>query len=268
MSATNADHSSKEVSTRVSPPAGGQPGTTTRPVRYAISYARKSSTDDIAVVDQHAFNAKRAAAEGYIIPDDPKFRFSDDISGKHQSRAGLDQLRRWLAKRESPATRVYVRDMSRLSRVSQLTFFPSLVHEFSECGVEMCISTKTPTLCSYDISKSPSALGDFATDMIHGARGAEELQDITLRTTGGTRDRIGHGFFPGRAPFATQRYVADKRTGTFLAQAPVTGTLRFANSAFKLQWDQTLLPWVHHIFDRLEKGASAALVADELNEKM
>jgi len=236
--------------------------------KLAFSYARKSNKNDVAVEDQHHVNAQKAADDGYVIPTSPAFRFSDDfVSGETESRNALDRLRRAITTRATAATRLYVNAIPRLVRADELTFFPSLVYEMNKHGVELYVTCRTPTLVTYNLAKSVTAPGQFVTDMVTGMNGALERHETRRRILTGVRHRIRRGFFTGKEPFATERYIADSLTGAYLGEAATTGSLHLPHAAFKLRWSDTLLPWVRYIFDQLERGASMRAVAEALNAK-
>lgn len=108
--------------------------------RIAASYARRATESDMppSLADQHAVNARRATADGYIIPE--RYRFGEIGSGRDPD---LPALQRLLHAASSGAfSRLYVTDLNRLSRSSDNSL--DLTRRFDAAGVEVTVSGHRP----------------------------------------------------------------------------------------------------------------------------
>ncbi|HUF71091.1 MAG TPA: hypothetical protein VMM79_20740 [Longimicrobiales bacterium] len=112
-------------------PAAGRP--------LAASYARVSTIASAGIEAQHLVNAKRAAKDGYHIPDGQGFRFQDN--GTLEQRNFLENLDRLIALAKTgtaPFKRLYITDKTREGRHADLRFARPLQVLFKECGIEVC----------------------------------------------------------------------------------------------------------------------------------
>lgn len=93
------------------------PTPTAVPVKMAASYARTAQHDPEALAEQHHLNVRQAEADGYVIPDDSSFLFSDcGVSGHKLSRPGLDSLVNLIKSGDATFDRIYLKDRSRVFR--------------------------------------------------------------------------------------------------------------------------------------------------------
>lgn len=125
--------------TRRSPtePEHRQPPTTAG-AHYAASYSRSAIPNAAGIEEQHRANQRRAEEHGLVLPDDPKFRFTDDgVSGVAHRRRGFDRLLQTIKQGHAPFERIYVRDAARLGRWSDVRMHAYYEGLFQEHGVQL-----------------------------------------------------------------------------------------------------------------------------------
>ncbi len=240
-----------------------EPGTS----KLAASYARKSNANDQALKGQHEVNRQRALADGFHIPEDAEFLFEDDgTSGRITDRSGLTRFLELAQAGKARFSRVYVRDLSRLTRHDDPRYFSHFTYDLKQHNIVLCDSSREHSVIDYDLAGSELTLGSFLADQVQAVNGALELQKIKSRIRQGIRHGLRRGCYPsGHAPFGTQRYIVDRRTGEYIADLPERGSLRLPNGEYKLRWDPSLTSAIRQIFDACEDGESAHAIAMMLN---
>lgn len=109
-SMTPRSRKSTRVPTHDQPSAAGS-------VRYATSYERNAQHDSDWIEEQFAIDRHHAEQDGFLIPDEPRMRFTDDGgSGAATSRGDFDRMVQIVERGSAPFERVYVRHPDRLGR--------------------------------------------------------------------------------------------------------------------------------------------------------
>lgn len=236
----------------------------------AATYARKSTPDEQGVADQHALNAARAQRDGYPVPDTREYRYGDDdTSGVTTSRKDWDRLVALIESGEAPFCRLYVKDRTRLGRWSdprQHTYWE--VH-FERHGVQIVYSERERQIDYRDPASRGEMIGHFIKDQVDNVVSAEERIRLIRRITVGMRSAVLRGFYPGStAPYATERWLADARSGTLVERVPEGKRLRREGCDFRLRWaEDGTTDVVRQIFTCIEAGESLQAIAVRLNEQ-
>lgn len=234
----------------------------------AASYARKSDDDPAGIDAQHLGNSQKALSEGYMIPESPAFRFEDDdTTGVTKSRSGMDRLLQVVFSGQAPFKRVYIKDVTRHGRWDARYGIWAEV-ECERHGVELrfCEEEEHPDFSQTDSSQS---LGSSLKRFIDRHVATQERTRLIKRVTGGMRYFVLRGFFPGaRAPYAAERWVADKQTGMLIERVPVGKTIRMDGCAYKLRWvEGEPFEVVQAIYRWVEEGVSLAAIAERLTAR-
>ena len=251
---------------------GAQPGRGGRGSgrrKRAAAYGRKSRKDESAVEAQLDQCARRAETDGWVIPDAPGFRFADDnVSGRKLDRPGINALLTVIQSGRAPFERLYIREVDRLARADDPRFTQWFEYECKRHGVEVCY-VKDETHVDYeDESQATQATATFLTRTVKVLTAKQELQLIGRRIREGTRRTLINGFLPGsHRPYATERWLADKKTRAYMQPYPEQGILRLAGHAVRLKWVPALLPYVRFIFTAVERGDALQVVARELDRQ-
>lgn len=113
-----------------------------RTTTWAASYGRTAHVDPDDLRSQHEANARRAAADGFSIPDDPAYRFGDDgVSGMAETRAQLESLMSVVTSGSALFRRLYMRDRTRWGRSTDPRFIYWFEYVMAEHGVQVCYTT-------------------------------------------------------------------------------------------------------------------------------
>lgn len=236
--------------------------------RYAASYERKSDQDSYGIDSQYHANRDQAALEGYEIPNDPRFRYSDDdTSGVLRCRAGFNRLLQVLRDGDAPFDRVYAKDRSRFGRFDdprQHHYYEVL---FKEYGVLLRYSNDPDVELSS--TSGSEALGHFLKGFIENITASEERKTLIRRTRGGLRRRVLDGFYPGPvAPYGAVRWAARQDTGELLEPVVEGAGVRHKGYNYRLLWaDDGTTEIVREIFERYEAGETMAAIARSLQER-
>jgi hypothetical protein len=233
----------------------------------AASYERKSYNDPYGIDAQYHANREQAAEEGFDIPDDPRFRFSDDdTTGVTKSRQGFDRLLKMITQGDAPFTRVYVKDRTRFGRWDDLRQHYYFEVLFKDCGVVLRYSNEPPVEFEGEIDAA--GFGEFVRSIFVTFGASDERRKLIKRVRGGLRRRVLDGFYPGPvAPYGTSRWLARQDTKE-LIEAVTADSARRPGCNFRLLWatDGTK-EVVAEIFERFERGESMAAIVRSLNER-
>jgi hypothetical protein len=89
----------------------------TERIRYAASLERQSRDYAEGVEAQYAINRQRAEKDGFMIPDDPMFRFTENhVRGQAINRKQWERLVKAVESGDAPFERVYVKARPRTGR--------------------------------------------------------------------------------------------------------------------------------------------------------
>jgi len=203
-------------------------------VRLAASYARKSNKDSEGIEAQHAINRRAAARDGYWIPDQLCFD-DDDTSGVTTSRKGFDRLVKLIESRQAPFKVLYVRNRKRLGRWDDAGMHDFWRIYFKRHEVELRYSEGPNP--DYSRGMTPEVIAQSLYDRIEAIDASTERTEIKRRINTGIRHRIVEGFWPGTtAPYATERWLADLRTGALVQRVEEGATIRRRECGYKLVW--------------------------------
>ena len=190
--------------------------------RLAASIERDSKFDPLGIDEQFRENRETARDDGFTIPDDSAYRFFDnDTSGADESREGLRRLFEVVLMGDAPFSRVYVKDQTRFGRWGDPRIHAHFEVVLATHGVEV-------RYCDEDNSGPPLSEGLTAENIgtairsVFGAiYAAEERKKLIRRVTGGMRDKVMEGFYPGsEAPFGSVRWLVDESTHEYVEPVP------------------------------------------------
>lgn len=236
-------------------------------LKYAASYARKSTPDDIGISDQHALNAQAAQANGFCIPSGPQFRFEDDdTSGVTKSRNGLDHLRRTVESGAAPFETVFIKDRSRLGRFEDAQRSAYLEVCFRDHNSPLrFVHTLTGTTSGLPQHSMVEAIA-ATIEAVTATRSREELIE---RVVGGLRARVCRGRFPLTvAPYATERCLIDEASGLELERIEPGRPVRRAGCTFGLRLGAVAeQEVVRRIYANVSRGDSFRSIAVALNSE-
>jgi hypothetical protein len=233
----------------------------------AASYGRKSTADDMGLKGQHMRNAQKALADGFLVPDDPAFRFEDDdTSGRRTSREDLDRLIALVTSNRAPFKRVYVKDKSREGRFADPRFHFFLQVLFEKHGVKLCYSDRDVQL-DFSSGDPRDMFGLLVRDLIESINSSQELATLIKRVTEGSRIWVLRGFYPGnQPPYGLERWYADEASGECVEQVIEGAVVKQKGRRFKLRFaNGSTRDAISRIFDALEQGYSLARTALLLN---
>lgn len=164
--------------------------------RYAAVYVQKNDQGFHSMEAQYRANREQAAREGYEIPDDARFHYSDDMSDVLVHRAGFDRLLKEIASGESPFERVYVTDRITFGRWEDPRRYHFYEMLFNECGVRLRYSNEADVELS-STSGIEALVGIVVDWLPHTVRASEEREALIRRMRGGVRRRVLDGLYPG-----------------------------------------------------------------------
>ncbi|MDZ4257354.1 MAG: recombinase family protein, partial [Gemmatimonadales bacterium] len=181
-------------------------------LRYAASYARKSTPDDVGIHDQHVQNAQAAERAGYHIPTGLQYRFADDdTSGITKSRKGLDRLRQTAESGEAPFERIYIKDRSRLGRFENPKRSAYLEVLFEDLAVPLFF---VHSLAGPSSGLPEHRMVEAISATIEAVTATRSREELIQRTVGGARARMCRGRCPlSTPPYAMERRLFDEAKG-------------------------------------------------------
>jgi Site-specific recombinases, DNA invertase Pin homologs len=236
-------------------------------VRYACSYERQSLSDDMGIDEQYRENCQRAREHGYLIPNDPKFRFSDnDVSGVTANRGEFQRLIQVVESGDAPFERVYVKDKTRLGRFDDPRQHTYYEMHLKMNGAPLRYSDKASDVDH--IADGDDGIGHALTDVIDNHFTSKERKQFRARVAKGRRNLVINGFYVGAiAPYGTERWLA---TASGALKQPImpNGSIRQQEHHYKLCWATNgTLDIVREIFQRLANGESAHGIAADLTRR-
>lgn len=237
--------------------------------RLAASYARKSDPNDLGIEAQHAANVDRAARDGYVIPDSPEFRYSDDdTKGYAKTRKDFDRMCRNV-KRGARFTRLYVKDDTRFGRWRDFRAKQFWEYSLELDGVQVRYGNLTNQPTNYSNPTDPNVVAHAITSAVDGIRSTVEVDRTRERSRGERRELFKRGFWVcgGPPPYGTTRWLVDVRTQVPVEELPFDKTIRRPGCRLKLRWaTDGSLEIVTWIFDLADGGLGAHTIARRLNE--
>ncbi len=175
-------------------------------LKAAACYARKSNADDIGIERQYELCAARAAKDGFVIPDNPLFRFGDDMtSGAALHRLDFERLFDVANSDAPPFEMLFVKDQTRFGRHDDPGEHFVNLGRMMKAGVRVTFLSST---APYD----PTNGADFLSEAAKAFFAREERQTLISRVTGGIVASVRKGLYPGNPLFGLQRWYACKRT--------------------------------------------------------
>jgi len=221
----------------------------TQVTRYAASYARKSDPNDDGLRTQHKINRRAASSKGYVVPDELLFG-DDDTTGVSTSRDDFDALKELVESESTPFEAVFVRNTSRFGRWNDVGYHDYLRIHFRKNGVKLLFA-ESPNP-DYSKGMTPKVMVESVTQRFEQVHGAQERTDIRKRTMTGSRASVIDGFYPGATPpYATERWLAHKKTRELLRPVPDDIIVSKPGYKFRLCWssDEAELEAVRKMFE-------------------
>jgi hypothetical protein len=237
-------------------------------VRFAASLERQSYDHEMGIDAQYQINLQRAKRDGFIIPDTPEFRFTENLtSGQARERKGFDRLKRVVESGRAKFEQVYTKDRSRFGRWTDPREHMFWELWFVKAGVPVIFSTAARQL---DLTKGiqPEDLGQYLIDVVDGMNGSAELTKTKKRVMDGQRSCIRAGGYPGsRAPFGTERWLFNVATGRFVRQVLDGESTSIAGCIYKLRWaNDGSQESIRQIFDLVVKGYGTYVISGLLEK--
>lgn len=239
-------------------------------VRYAYSYERQSEDYPEGVDAQYLENAQLAASHGYTIPNTPEFRFNDnDTSGVTKARQGLNRLLTIVRSGEGRGERVYVRNRKRLGRFLNPKRHAYYEVEFADHGAPIVYSNRKSQPTDFEHDTSPAVVGEYLMDAMEGLEARGDRLHTLTESNKGTRLWTRNGFYTLKRPFyATQRWLADTKTGALIQPVPFDGTIKDDRCRYKLAWaTDGSVQVVRDIFGWIAQGKSLRAIAHMLTAR-
>ncbi len=238
-------------------------------VRFAASLERQSYDHEMGIDAQYQINLQRAKRDGYIIPDSPEFRFSENLtSGQAKERKGFDRLKRVVESGRAKFERVYTKDRARFGRWTDPREHMFWELWFVRAGVPVIFSTAAYQL---DLTKGiqPADLGQYLIDVVEGMNGSMELTRTQKRVTDGQRSCLRVGGYPGsRTPFGTERWLFNVATGRFIRRVADGESISMAGCIYKLRWaNDGSRESIRRIFELVLKGYGTFVISNLLVEE-
>lgn len=238
--------------------------------KMAASIERDSVYDPLGINEQYRQNRDKADKEGFVIPDDPAYRFSDnDTSGADESREGLRRLFDLVLDGDPPFEKIFVKDQTRFGRWNdpRMHIYFEMLLEQNGVEVRYCDEDNTGPPLSEGLT--PENFGIAMKRVFNAIYASEERTKMIKRITVGMRDKVKEGFYPsGNAPYCTQRWLVDEATGEYVEPVPEGKQIRRAGCRYGLRWTKDgSLEVIRKIFRWLADGESMRGVARRLNEE-
>ena len=240
------------------------------PLRYAASIERKSTADAYGIEQQYRLNCARAAEEGYIIPNEPAFRFTDDdVSGALKDRPGLSRLLAIAESGTAPFTRVYVKDRTRLGRWEDSRRHFHIEILLMDRGIELRYCDEKAI--DFADGEEGELYAGMITGVINTMGSSKERRRLIHRVRMSLRDRVLNGFYPGsKAPYGTTRWLVrrdDKNVFVEEAKPDGQSVVRRSDCNYRLAWatDGTK-ERIAEIYRRFEAGESMRKIAACFND--
>jgi hypothetical protein len=240
----------------------------TERIRYAASLERQSRDYAEGVEAQYVINRQRAEKDGFLIPDDPMFRFTENhVRGQAQNRKEWERLVSTIESGDAPFERVYVKARPRTGRWKDPREHVHWEFWFEKHGVPLVYCNQERHI---DLRQGMKAedLGQFVMNILESANSSTEIKELREKVRVGRRQRFVAGFFPGtRAPYACERWLANA-SGQFLRPVPRGERLYIEGCHLKLRFaTDERIEAVKLIFDLIRRGSGTQVVAGVLNAR-
>jgi hypothetical protein len=240
------------------------------PKRLAAFYGRVSGRDGDSLETQLLIAREFAAADGFVIPDDPRFLFTDyNVSGKRTKRSSFDRLQEIV---ESPAgapfDRVYVRDRKRLGRWKDPRRITYYAVRFEDHGVEIRFCDQK-THVRYSEGIDDSDTGAYLSETVDNMRTSRDHAELVTKFRRRKRELVKKGFYPGPdAPFGYAIAEIDPDTGLQIAVLGRRERTRNRRAYRRLvpatDGSAEIVRW---IFEEVARGSSLHKIVFELSEQ-
>ncbi len=237
--------------------------------KYAASYARKSTNDPLGIEAQHFINAKCAEGDGYVIPNSPDFRLSDDdVSGRTTQRDGFSRLLALVESGAAPFDLLYIKDATRWGRWLDVRNLDYYAVHFEKHGVRLRFTTEGPPI-DYEHGDRREINARHLNRAMKSIASSDELDQLQRRVRGGMRSRVLMGLYPGaQAPYGTDRWLVSKTTGAEVQLVPPGSMIRMQDGAYRLKPSvDGSAAIVQEIFSLSDAGTSHRGIAKILNER-
>lgn len=234
--------------------------------QLAAAYGRKSNPSDEGVDSQLIRCVMRAEQDGWTIPDSPAFRYADDaVSGAKTKQPGSDALLAVVRSGRAPFTRLYIRELDRLTRAADPRHWAWFEYECARHGVMVVYAKDAEHVDVGTETDSGRVIVTQMTRTFDAMRARAEWAKIRERTREAIREMVIQGWVTGPyQPYATERVLVT-REGRVPVQVLTRGlTVRAPGHRVLLRWDPALVPVVRTIFAALDRGESLGAVARDL----
>ncbi|WP_309669869.1 recombinase family protein [Gemmatimonas sp.] len=240
-----------------------------RPLKLAMRYARQSVDFEEGIERQHTVNAQIAEQLGYIIPDSPEYRFSDNnVSGTTTRRPGFDPMIEKIVSRNTLARALFVRERDRLGRWNNPKRHDYYAVLCADHGVPIVESTNIDQT-DWESDLSDSVEWRMLNDCMARLHARRDRIKIISKSNQGTRARIKLGFFTLKRPFfGTERWLVDGHSREPIRRLIPGQAESRAGARVALLWaTDGSLDVVRDIFAWLAGGRSLGWVARQLTER-
>ncbi|HEY0015533.1 MAG TPA: recombinase family protein [Longimicrobium sp.] len=240
----------------------------TERIRYAASLERQSRDYAEGVEAQYAITRQRAAKDGFMIPDDPMFRFTENhVRGQSTNRKEWERLVKAVESGDAPFERVYVKARPRTGRWKDPREHVHWEFWFEKHGIPLVYCNQERHI---DLRQGMKAedLGQFVMNILESASSSTEIKELREKVRVGRRQRFIAGFFPGtQPPYACERWLANA-SKTFIRVIPPGERLYIEGCHVRLRFvaDQRIEA-IKLIFDLIRRGSGTAVVAGILNAR-
>lgn len=238
--------------------------------KLAAFYGRVSGRDEESLGTQLTVALETAAKDGYVIPDDPEFRYSDyNVTGKRSDRREFERL---LKRIEDPAgppfTRLYIRSRKRLGRWSdprRSTYYEVRIAD-KGVFVRYCDQERLP---DFGIGMRREDVGFYIADTVEIANTSADHQELVSKFRARKRELVIQGFYPGgRAPYGYMLMEVDPSTKVHLGPIRYGQRTRSRKSkAILVRSDDGSAEVVAWIFQQVIAGKSFYRIGLDLMER-
>jgi hypothetical protein len=229
-------------------------------------YGRVSGDDDESIQSQLMVARETAAKEGFYIPNDPEYVFSDvHVSGVTTSRNGFDQLLRQVEDRATKFSRLYIRGVNRFGRWSNVRLYDYHIVHFYQHGVVIRFCDVERHL-DFSEGSTDSDFGLYLASKVEDFKAAKERTDIIRAMKRGKRKHVINGQYPSVAtPYGTDLVWVNPDTDEVVHRRELGQIVRIPDCKRTLRFtDDRRIDAVKFIFRRILEGQSLRKIAKEL----